>query len=128
MRRIVIGLVAAALALVLAAPASAKVETVKGQVIDMSCYKMDKTNTGDHHQMPKGPMDGCATACAKSGQPLALLTSDGKVVQITGDLAANKNEKLIAHVAHTIEVTGDLTTAADGSMSIAGSSLKMISK
>jgi len=127
MRQVALGLAAAVLTL-LAGPAFAKVETIKGQVIDMSCYKMDKTNTGDHHQMPKGPMDGCATACAKAGQPLALLTTDGKVVQIAGDLAANKNEKLIAHVAHTVEVTGDVTTAADGSMKIAGTSLKMISK
>ena len=47
---------------------------------------------------------------------------------MAGDLAANKNEKLVGHIAHTIEVTGDVTTAPDGAMKIAGASLKMISK
>ena len=79
MGRILVGLTAAAITLALSAPAFAKAETIKGQLIDQSCYKMDKTNTGDNHKMPKGPMDGCATACAKAGQPLALLTADGKV-------------------------------------------------
>jgi len=124
----VIGLAAAVVALALSAPAFAAVQTIKGQLIDQSCYKMDKTNTGDNHTMPKGPTEGCATACAKAGRPLALLTADGKVVEIGGDLAANKNEKLIGHISHTIEVTGDVSTAADGSMKIAGDSLKMISK
>ena len=128
MGRILVGFTAAAVTLMLSAPAFAKVDTVKGQLIDQSCYKMDKTNTGDNHKMPKGPTDGCATVCAKAGRPLALLTGDGKVVEIAGDLAANKNEKLAGHIAHTIEVTGEVATAADGSMKIAGDSLKMISK
>jgi len=126
MRRMAIG--AAAVALAMSSTAFAKVETITGQLVDQSCYKMDKTNTGDNHKMPKGPTEACATACAKAGRPLALLTSDGKLVEITGSLAANKNEKLVGHIAHTIEVTGDVTTAADGSMKIAGDSLKMISK
>jgi hypothetical protein len=112
----------------LAAPAFAKVETIKGQLIDQACYKMDKTNTGDRHNMPNGPRDGCATACAKMGRPVALLTSDGKVFEITGDLAANKNEKLVGHMTHTVELTGDVTTAADGSMKIAATDLKMVSR
>ena len=61
------------------------------------------------------------------GRPLALLTADGKVYEITGDLAANKNEKLVGHIAHTIEVTGDVTTATDGAMKIAGTELRMVS-
>ena len=128
MRRMLVGLAAAAVALAVSAPAFAKVETLKGQLVDQSCYKMDKTNTGDNHKMPKGPTEGCATACAKAGRPLALLTADGKLVEVGGDLAANKNEKLAGHIAHTIEVTGEVATAADGSMKIAGDSLKMISK
>ena len=34
---------------------------------------------------------------------------DGKVYQITGELAANMNEKIVPHVAHTVEITGDVT-------------------
>jgi hypothetical protein len=128
MSRILAVLSGVGFVLVLAVPAFAKVETVKGQLIDQACYKMDKANTGMKHNMPNGPQEDCATACAKMGRPVALLTSDGKVYQITGDLSGNKNEKLVAHMSHTVEVTGDVTTEADGSMKIAGTSLKMISR
>ena len=128
MRRMFIALSAAAFVLALSAPSFAKVETVKGQLIDQGCYKMNKANTTDRHQMPKGPVDNCATACAKDGHGVALLTSDGKIYEITGDLAANKNEKLVGHMTHTVEVTGDVTTAGDGAMKIAGASLKMVSR
>ena len=112
--------------LALSVPAFAKTETVKGQVVDMSCYNKDKSNTGVDHKMPKETKD-CAIACAKDGQPLALLTSDGKVYQLSGGLAADKNAKLIAHISHTVEVTGDVMDHG-GKMMISGDSLKMISR
>ena len=127
MRRTLAGLTIATFVLALSAPAFAATETVKGQVVDMGCYKADKSNTGVDHKMPKGDTKDCALACAKSGQPLALLTSDGKVYQIAGGLAADKNAKLIAHVAHTVEITGDVMDHG-GSMMISADSLKMISK
>jgi hypothetical protein len=77
--------------------------------------------------MPKGDTKDCALGCAKAGQPLALLTSDGKVYQISGSLAAEKNAKLIAHVSHTVEITGDVMNH-DGKMMIMGENLKMVSK
>src|SRR5215471_14253904 len=98
MRRVFAGFSIAAVVLAFSAPAFA--ETVKGQVVDMACYNADKSNTGVDHKMPKGDTKDCATACAKAGQPLALLTSDGKVYQISGSLAADKNAKLIAHISH----------------------------
>ena len=127
MRYLIAGLTAAAFVLALGAPAFAKTETVKGQVVDQACYKMDKTNTGTDHKMPKGDTKDCAIGCAKAGRPLALLTSDGKVYEIAGGLAADKNAKLIAHVAHTVEITGDVMDH-DGKMMISADSLKMISK
>jgi len=57
-----------------------------------------------------------------------LLTADGKVYQIAGGLAADKNAKLIAHVSHTVEVTGDVMDHGGGKMMITADSLKMISK
>ena len=127
MRNLLVGLTAAAFVVALGAPAFAKTETVKGQVVDQACYKMDKTNTGADHKMPKGDTKDCAIGCAKAGRPLALLTSDGKVYEIAGGLAADKNAKLIAHVAHTVEITGDVMDH-DGKMMISADSLKMISK
>jgi len=127
MRRTFAGIAIAAFVVALTAPAFAASETVKGQVVDMGCYKADKSNTGVDHKMPKGDTKDCALGCAKAGQPLALLTSDGKVYQIAGGLAADKNAKLIAHVAHTVEITGDVMDHG-GTMMISADSLKMISK
>jgi hypothetical protein len=127
MRRIFAGLAAAAFVLALGAPAFAKTETVKGQIVDQACYKMDKTNTGVDHKMPKGDTKDCAIGCAKAGRPLAVLTSDGKVYEIAGGLADEKNAKLIPHISHTVEITGDVMDH-DGKMMISADSLKMISK
>ena len=127
MLRMFAGLTVAAFVVALGAPAFAKDATVKGQIIDMACYNMDKSNAGVDHKMPKGDTKDCAIACAKGGRPMALLTTDGKVYQISGGLAADKNAKLIAHIAHTVEVTGDVMDH-DGKMMISADSLKMISK
>jgi hypothetical protein len=127
MRKLFVGVIAAAFVFAVGVRAFAATETVKGQVVDQSCYKMDKSNTGVDHKMPKGDTKDCAVACAKMGRPLALLTSDGKVYEIQGGLAADKNAKLIPHVAHTVEVTGDVAEK-DGKMTITSDSLKMISK
>lgn len=108
-------------------PAFAKTETVKGQIVDQACYTKDMVNNkGVDHKMPADTKD-CAIACAKKGQPLALLTSDGKVYTIAGDLAANNNAKLIPHVSHTVEITGD-TMDMNGKMMITAADVKMISK
>ena len=127
MHKMFAGLTVAAFVVALGVPAFAKDATVKGQIVDMSCQKMDKSNTGVDHKMPKGETKDCAIACAKGGKPLALLTSDGKVYEIGGGLAADKNAKLIAHISHTVEVTGDVMDH-DGKMMISADSLKMISK
>jgi hypothetical protein len=58
---------------------------------------------------------------------MALLTSDGKVYEIAGGLAADKNAKIIPHIGHTVEITGDVMDHG-GSMMIMADSLKMISK
>ena len=68
MRQVLAGLSIAAFVLALGSPALAKEETVKGKIVDMSCYNMDKTNNaGIDHKMPKGETKDCAIACAKGG-------------------------------------------------------------
>ena len=113
--------------LALGAVAFAATQTISGQLIDQTCYKMNKSNTGVDHKMPSGDEANCAVTCAKMGQPVALLTSDGKVYTVTGDLAANNNAKLVPHLSHKVELTGDVTEKG-GTMTIAAASLKMISK
>ena len=127
MRKMLAGLTVAGFVVAMSAPLLAATETVKGQIVDEGCYKMDKSNTGADHKMPKGDTKDCAVACAKAGRPMAILTSDGKVYEIAGGLAADKNAKIIPHVGHTVEVTGDVMDHGD-KMMIAADSLKMISK
>lgn len=127
MRKMFAALSAAALIVAFAAPAIAKTETVTGQVVDLSCYTMDKSNTGVDHKMPKGDTKDCAINCAKAGRPMALLTAEGKVYELAGGLTADKNAKIVPHVGHTVEVTGDVMDHG-GKMMITADSLKMISK
>jgi hypothetical protein len=128
MRKMLAGFSVAAFVIATGAPAFAKTETVKGQIVDEGCYKMDKSNAGVDHKMPKGDTKDCAIACAKAGRPMALLTSDGKVYEIAGGLAAEKNAKIVPHVGHTVEVTGDVMDHGDGKMMITADSLTMVSK
>jgi hypothetical protein len=122
------GLMVAGFFVALSTPAFAKTETVKGKIVDVSCYNMDKANNaGKDHKMPKGDTADCAAACAKNGRPMALLTDDGKVYVLTGGLASDKNAKIIPHIAHTVEVTGEVGEK-DGKMTIESDSLKMISR
>jgi hypothetical protein len=126
MRKVSAGFIVAAVVIAFGVPAFAATETVKGQIVDQTCYSKDKANNGKDHKMPQDVVD-CATACAKKGAPLALLTTDGKLYQITGGLAAEKNAKLVAHVSHTVEITGDVTEK-DGKKMIEADALKMISR
>jgi hypothetical protein len=66
----------------------------------------------------------CARACALEGFPVGLLTTDGKVYHVTGDLAANSNAKLAPHMTKTVTITGDVSQK-DGETIIAGSDLKV---
>ena len=128
MRKMFAGIAVASFVVALAAPAFAKTETVKGRIVDVSCYNMDKANNaGKDHKMKSGDTADCAAACAKMGRPMALLTDDGKVYELTGGLAADKNAKIVPHVSHVVEVTGDVTEK-DGKMAISADALKMIAR
>ena len=127
MSKLLATVVAATFVMALSAPAFAKTETITGKIVDQACYLKDKANNaGADHKMPADTKD-CAAACAKEGHPLALLTSDGKVYEIAGDLAANKNAKLIPHITHTVSITGD-TMDMQGKMMIHAAELKMVSR
>lgn len=128
MRKMFVGLMAVAFVVVLGTYVSAKTETVKGKIVDQACYLMDKAaNAGKDHKMPKGDTADCAIGCAKGGKPMAILTEGGKLYELGGKLAADKNAMIIPHITHTVEVTGDVTEK-DGKMVIAADTLKMISR
>jgi hypothetical protein len=125
MRHVLGSLTAAACVIALGGPAFAATATVTGKVMDEGCSLEAKNGQAMHHEMKD--MTECAIMCAKNGEPLALITDDGKVYRITGGLAANKNAKLIAHVGHTVEITGDVSEK-DGKVQIAADTLKMVKK
>jgi hypothetical protein len=120
MRKFFTGVSVAAFVVALGVPAFAKTETIKGELVDQACYTKDAKNMGDSHKE-------CAVTCAKKGQTVALVTTDGKVYSIAGDLAGEKNAKMVAHMTHTVEITGDVTEK-DGKMTITSDSLKMLPK
>ena len=102
----------------------ARTETVTGQVIDLYCYSRNNKDVGMDHR------DGreCAWACIKwEGQPVGLLTADGKVYQLTGALVAGNNDKVAPHLTHTVTVTGDVTER-DGMMMLASNAITMVKK
>lgn len=122
MRKAFTAVLAVGLCAVGCVPAWAKTETVTGKVIDLYCYSLNKADTGMDHRSGRE----CALACVKyEGQPVGLLTSDGKVYQFAGGLVANNNAKIAPHLTHTVTVTGDVTEK-DGMMMIAASEVKMV--
>ena len=84
MRKLFAAVTAAAFVVALGAPAFAKEATIKGEVVDQTCYMKDHAKTGEAHK-------DCAATCAKKGAPMAILTEDGKLYQITGGLAEDSN-------------------------------------
>lgn len=122
MRRILSALTALAFVAAVAVPVFAADTTIKGELVDRACFisKKEAGKGADHKD--------CAATCAKKGQAVALATPDGKLYTVTGDLTAEMNAKLVPHMSHTVELTGEVTTDKDGKMSIAAKSLKMISK
>jgi hypothetical protein len=101
MKRLVLGMSAAALLTWMAAPMLAETKTVRGEVVDVQCQMKDTNKKGMDHAK-------CATACAKKGGAMGILTSDG-VYTITGNYAKDNNEKLLAFIAKNVEAKGDVT-------------------
>lgn len=74
-------------------------ETIKGEVLDMSCY-VTKDAKGQGHKK-------CAQACLAKGLPAGILGEDGKVYLLVEDHSASDAYKTaIEHAAETVEVTG----------------------
>jgi hypothetical protein len=110
------------LAVTMVAPVFANTETVTGQLLDLACYSQRKEDTGNQH---RGKGLTCAQACAREGFAVGLLTTDGKVYQVVGELSANSNAKLVPYMAQTVTITGDVSEKARQA-TIAGSDLKAI--
>jgi hypothetical protein len=74
--------------------------TVKGYVLDSACAFTKGL---------KKPISGeCATACAKAGSPLVILTDNGTIYWPIADStpASGQNEKLMPFAEQKVTVTG----------------------
>ena len=112
-----------ALVIGLGAPACAKSQTLRGRLVDEVCYLQDpKANSGDNHPLMASD---CATTCAQKGSQVALVTDEGTLYEIAGGLAADNNAKLVPHIAHTVEIRGDVTEK-DGQLTIVADHLTML--
>ena len=70
----------------------------KGEVLDLSCYLKSGAKGPDHAQ--------CAKSCVKSGQPMGLLTADGKVLLLASGEDKEKIETLKDLAGEMVEVKG----------------------
>ena len=78
------------------AASAGKTITVAGTLVDTQCYSKNATFAGQDH----GSMKGCATACAKMGIPVALL-SGSEMFIITAPAPV-----LAAHMSREARLTG----------------------
>ena len=81
-------------------PAGKAIE-VSGTVVDVACY-VGHESTGPKHAK-------CAEACAKAGNPLAILeTKTGKLYLPVSMDHKNPNTPLMGHIEKRVTVTGKL--------------------
>jgi hypothetical protein len=103
------------------APVGAAPLTVKGEVVDLACYKNDKAKMGEAHK-------GCGMTCVKKGNPLAIVTSDGQVYNLAGAYTDDKNAKIVEGdlFAVPIEATGEVAEQ-DGAKVMTVTAMKKVS-
>ncbi len=89
-------------------PLPGKVTTLVGEIVDYSCY----LQVGKHGAKHKD----CGVKCLKNGQPIGLLTSDGKLYLLMEeehdprrDGLTNFRQAAIDNMANIMEVSGTLS-------------------
>jgi len=87
--------------------------TLKGEVVDVSCYSKDGVakGTGAGHLK-------CALDCAKTGKPLGILTDGDGLFKFVGEYTENNNAKLMPFVGKNVEVRGTRDRYTDYTIAI----------
>ncbi len=76
-----------------------------GEILDMACYISHSAKGADHAD--------CAKRCVQGGQPMGLLTDDGKVLLLAADHKDGSAFEALKDLAGSqVEVTGVLTENA----------------
>jgi hypothetical protein len=83
----------------------AKAVVVRGEIVDLACY-LDHGAMGMKHQQ-------CALTCLKNGEPMGLLTADGKVYLLLADHQDGKPfAEAKTYAALQVEVSGPVAEKA----------------
>jgi hypothetical protein len=89
-------------------PVPGKVVTVTGEIVDYSCYLQVGKHGGKHRD--------CGQKCLRNGQPIGLLTKEGKLYLLMEeehdprrDGLTNFRQAAIDHMAYVMEVTGTMS-------------------
>jgi hypothetical protein len=93
--------IAIALLLAAALRGAGEEATLRGEVVEISCYSRQGVakGTGAAHV-------SCAIDCAKQGKPLGLLTDGDGLFRLIGAYADNNNAKLLPFIGKQVEVKG----------------------
>jgi type 1 fimbria pilin len=123
MRKVLAAVVATAFVLSTPFLAAQQEITLRGEVVDTSCYRKlgVEKGTGAGHV-------ACAKDCAKKGQVLGILTDGDGQLKITGDYAANNNAKLIDYIGKQVEVKGTRDRHTDYSTAIRVTTITLVKK
>lgn len=83
-----------------AADSKAKTETLKGYVLDSACAFTKS--------LQKPISTDCATACAKAGSPLVILTANGTIYWPIAETtpSSSQNEKLLPFAGQKVIASG----------------------
>ena len=89
--------------------AAGKAGSWKGEVLDLACF-LGHGKKGAGHA-------ACAKTCVKGGQPMGLLTTDGKVVLLAADHSNEKPYKAAQDLAgKNVEIKGTMVESSGISM------------
>ena len=72
--------------------------TVRGEVLDMTCYIAYHLSGPDHAE--------CARVCIRNGAPAGIKAQNGKVYLLTGEPGQSINAELADHAAKVVTIKG----------------------
>jgi hypothetical protein len=90
--------------------------TVTGEVADLKCYLGSGALGPDHAK--------CAKGCLSAGQPMGLVTTDGKVYLLGIGKDKTQYESLIDLAGQQVEISGDVSEKNGMNMMIVGTARK----
>ncbi len=75
---------------------------IEGKLVSAKCYLRAGFINNDH-----AGMKGCGTACVKSGNPVGLLTADGKYYTLVIPAP-----EIADHIGHTLRASGPIKSGS----------------